>query len=277
MPASKGRPPKIVQRCQALVSSPVFEPAVLTLILVNAVVLGVSTFDEIERKHGYFFDVVFRVILAAYVLELLIRLTATKWDVRGFFADKWNVFDLIVVALVVVPEVRNTAVVLRLIRLARIVRVIRFLPDLRIIMGAIVKSVRGMASLAAATALLLYVYAMLGWVFFSTHDPEHYGNIGRAMLTMFVMLTLENFPENVARGQDVSPWSVLFFISYALVMSFLIFNLFIGIVIGAMEEARAVDNATHETDDLLARLRAAREALEEAERELTQTHRDDAR
>ena len=98
---------------------------------------------------------------------------------------------------------------------------------------------------------------------------------GEAMLTMFVMLTLENFPDNVAMGQEMSQWTILFFISYAVVMSFLIFNLFIGIVLNSMEEARAADRKEHETDDLLDRLRAARTALEDAEDELQKTHRDD--
>jgi voltage-gated sodium channel len=131
------------------------------------------------------------------------------------------------------------------------------------------------ASLALATGLLIFIYGMLGWVLFAGHDPAHYGDVGQAMLTLFVMLTLENFPDNVAMGQQVSNWTVLFFISYAVIMSFLIFNLFIGIVLNAMEEARAADRKEHERDDLLERLRAARTALEDAERELERTHRDD--
>jgi voltage-gated sodium channel len=95
------------------------------------------------------------------------------------------------------------------------------------------------------------------------------------MLTMFVMLTLENFPDNVAMGQVVSQWSIVFFISYVLLASFLIFNLFIGIVLNSMEESRAAERKEQETDPLLERLRAARVALEEAEEELQKTHRDD--
>ncbi len=174
------------------------------------------------------------------------------------------------------PGLRATAMLLRLVRLARIVRIIRFLPDLHVVIGAIARSVpRGVASLAAATALLIYIYGMLGWIIFGNHDPEHYGNIGRAMLTMYVMLTLENLPENVDMGLAVSPWTVLFFISYSVILSFLVFNLFIGIVLNSMEEARAADRKKHERDDLLERLRSARQALEDAERELQRTHRDD--
>jgi voltage-gated sodium channel len=248
---------------------------VLALIFVNAVVLGLETYGSIAHEREPTFYWFYTAILAGYVLELLIRFTATGWDVREFIADKWNVFDFVVIAAAFVPFVRQTSMVLRLLRLIRIVRVVRFLPDLQIIVGAIARSVRGIASLVAATVLLLYIYGMLGWTLFGEHDPKQYGNIGRAMLTMFVMLTLENFPENITKGQEFSHWSNLFFISYALIMSFLIFNLFIGIVLGAMEEARTAQAAEHETDDLLTRLRSARQALEEAERELEQRRSGD--
>lgn len=267
--------PKIVERCQAIVSTPAFESTVLGVILANALVLGIGTFDGISGPRQGVFSSIYNAIFAFYVIELLIRFTAVGWKFRAFVADKWNVFDFLVVVVVLVPGMQRAVILLRLVRLIRIVRLIRFLPELHVIVGAIGRSVRGMATLAAATALLIYIFGMLGWIFFSAHDPAHYGNIGQAMLTLFVMLTLENLPENIAMGQEVSHWTILYFISYALIMSFLIFNLFISIVLGAMEEARAIDNAKHETDDLLARLRSARQALDDAERELQRTHRDD--
>jgi voltage-gated sodium channel len=267
--------PAIVAVCKKLVANPAFDLVIVVVILINAVILGLETFDSVAAGYHGVFDVLYNVILGIYVIEILIRFTATGWDVRAYVADRWNVFDFIVVAAVLIPGLRGAAMVLRLVRLARIVRIVRFLPDLRLIIGAIGRAIPGVASLAAATALLIFIYGMLGWVFFAGHDPVHYGNVGQAMLTLFVMLTLENFPDNVYMGQEVSQWSVLFFISYAVIMSFLIFNLFIGLVLSAMEEARGADREKHETDDLLARLRAARTALEDAERELQRAHRDD--
>lgn len=267
--------PPIVERCRALVAHPAFDLAITVVILVNAVVLGLETFESVVAGYHGMFDVAYDVILAVYVVEIVIRFTAAGWNVRAYVANKWNVFDFIVVAASFIPWLRQSAMVLRLVRVLRIVRIVRFLPDLRVIMGAVGRSVPGVASLAAATVLMVFLYGMLGWVLFAGHDPEHYGNIGQAMLTMFVMLTLENLPDNIAMGQEVSQWTILFFISYAVTMSFLIFNLFIGIVLGSMEEARAVDRAQHETDDLLERLRSARAALEDAERELLRSHRDD--
>ena len=89
--------------------------------------------------------------------------------------------------------------------------------------------------------LKFLIYGMIGWAIFGQHDPENYGNIGRAMETMFVMLTLENLPDYIKTGREVSEWSIVFFVSYAVIASFLIFNLFIGIVLNSMEEARELE------------------------------------
>lgn len=261
--------------CRALINNRTFELVIVAVIVVNAIVLGVGTYAGVASGHEPLFSTIYNVILGIYVVELLIRLTAYRWNPREFVKDGWNVFDFIVVVASFVPSLRANAMLLRLVRLLRIVRLVRFLPDLRLLVSAAGRSVPGIASLAAATFVLIFIYGMLGWVLFSGHDPDNYGNVGQAMLTMFVMLTLENFPDNVAMGQAVSQWSIVYFISYVLLASFLIFNLFIGIVLNAMEEARSADRKEHETDDLLSRLRAAREALEQAEVELQKTHRDD--
>jgi voltage-gated sodium channel len=109
------------------------------------------------------------------------------------------------------------------------------------------------------TLLLVYVYGMVGWVIFQDHDPANFENVGQSMVTMFVLLTLENLPTYIEKGQELSNWTLLFYVSYVLVASFLIFNLFIGIVINSMEEARAIE-------------------LHRAEREvLDDDHADDAR
>jgi voltage-gated sodium channel len=265
----------IPDRCRALINNRVFELSIVAVIVFNAILLGAATYSDVASRYENLFSTLYDIILGIYVVELLIRLTAYRWNPREFVKDGWNVFDFIVVVASFVPALRANAMLLRLVRLLRIVRLVRFLPDLRILVSAAGRSVPGIASLAAATFVLIFIYGMLGWVLFSAADPAGYGNVGQAMLTMFVMLTLENFPDNVAMGQAVSQWSIVFFISYVLLASFLIFNLFIGIVLNAMEEARGADRKEHEQDDLLARLRAAREALEQAEEELQKTHRDD--
>jgi len=252
----------------------------LCVIALNAIVLGAETYDGID---GDTLRTLNDVFLGAFVVELVIRIIAC-WPRPGrFFRGGWNVFDFVVVSGSFLPGLRENATLLRMLRLARIVRVVRFLPDLRVVIGAVTRSVPGVASLAAATLLLVYLYAMLGWVIFADHDPANFGNVGQAMITMFVLLTLENLPTYIEKGQELSDWTIIFFVSYVLVASFLVFNLFIGIVLNSMEGARAeearrarvqehadaaisgdpADEAAVALEDRIDEVRAALDALED--------------
>jgi voltage-gated sodium channel len=227
--------------CRRIVSSRWFDPLMLAVIVVNAVVLGLETYDSVARAIGHELQLANDVILGIFVVELLIRFGADGFNPRRFLRSGWNVFDFVVIAASFAPGLRQNAPLLRLVRLARIVRAVRLLPDLRVLTVAVGRSIPGVASLAVITLLLVYVYGMVGWVLFSEHDPANFANVGQAMVTMFVLLTLENLPTYIEKGQELSDWTLLFYVSYVLIASFLIFNLFIGIVINSMEEARAIE------------------------------------
>lgn len=237
----------MIARCRRLVGSSRFDAAILLVIVANALVLGAETYPAVVDAQGTLLRRLNDVFLGVFVVELLLRMVASldpagpRATVRRFAGNRWNLFDLVVVMASFLPGLRENATLLRLLRLARIVRVVRFLPDLQVIFGAVLRSIPGVASLAVMSALLIYVYGMVGWLIFHDHDPEQFGTIGSAMVTMFVLLTLENLPDYIAAGRDLSDWTLLFYLSYVLVASFLVFNLFIGIVIGSMEEARAQD------------------------------------
>jgi voltage-gated sodium channel len=274
---------RLASGCRRVVESSWFDPLMLGVIAVNAITLGLETYDSIDASIGGELHLANEVILGIFVVELLVRLGAHAQRPGGFFRSGWNVFDFIVIAASFVPGVRENATLLRLVRLLRIARAVRLLPDLRVLTVAVGRSIPGVASLAAITLLLVYVYGMIGWVIFHDHDPANFDDIGQSMVTMFVLLTLENLPAYIERGQDLSDWTLLFFVSYVLLASFLIFNLFIGIVINSMEQARAIelhraeralldeetanDEQAH-TVVLEERLRALRSAVEELEREV---------
>ena len=274
---------RIAAACGRVVESSWFDPLMLAIIAVNAVTLGLETYDSIDAAIGRELHLANGVILGLFVIELALRMAAFADRPRDFFRSGWNVFDFVVIAASFVPGVRENATLLRLVRLLRIVRAVRLLPDLRVLTVAVGRSVPGVASLAAITLLLVYVYGMVGWVIFHDHDPANFENIGQSMVTMFVLLTLENLPAYIERGQALSDWTLLFYVSYVLLASFLIFNLFIGIVINSMEEARAIELHRAEralldddtADDERAhtvvveeRLRALRAAVDELEREV---------
>ena len=254
-----------------LVAAPAFDWFFLGVIVLNAIVLGLETYDAVADEHGALLHTLNDVFLGMFVVELAVRMVAYGRRPQDFFKSGWNVFDFIVIGGAFVPGLRENATLLRVLRLLRIVRAIRLLPDLRILVVAVGKSIPGVASLAGLTLLLIYVYGMVGWVIFHDHDPANFGTLGNAMLSMFILLTLENLPTYIDKGLELSNWTVLFYVSYVLVASFLIFNLFIGVVINSMEEAReatAERDAREHPGRIEDRLRALRRAVEELEREL---------
>jgi voltage-gated sodium channel len=278
--------------CRRIVDSRWFDPLILAVIFVNAVSLGLETYESIAQSIGDELHTLNDLTLAVFVVELGIRFGATGFNPRQFFKSGWNVFDFVVITASFLPGLRENATLLRLVRLARIVRAIRLLPDLRVLTVAVGRSIPGVASLAVITLLLVYVYGMVGWVIFHESDPANYGNIGQAMVTMFVLLTLENLPTYIEQGQEVSNWTLVFYISYVLVASFLIFNLFIGIVINSMEEARTIElhraerellDDDHVNDErahrviLRERLHHLKSAVEDLEREIEAQGRSRAR
>jgi voltage-gated sodium channel len=269
--------------CRRIVEARWFDPLILVVILVNAVILGAETYASVERSAGDELHLANDVILGVFVVELALRIGAYGQRPQDFFRDGWNVFDFVVVSASFLPGIRENVTLLRLARLLRIVRAVRLLPDLRVLVVAVGRSIPGVASLAAITLLLVYVYGMIGWLIFDEHDPENFRHVGQAMVTMFVLLTLENLPTYIERGQELSDWTLLFYVSYVLLASFLIFNLFIGIVINSMEQARAIelhraerelldDDESNDEDAhrvvLAERLRALKQSIEDLEREL---------
>jgi voltage-gated sodium channel len=205
-----------------------------------------------------------------FVVELVLRLASYGRRPQDFFRSGWNVFDFVIITAVFIPGVREQAQLLRLLRLARIVRLVRFLPDARMLILTVVKSIPSVASMVVLTILLLFVYGMVGWSLFGQALPESWGTIGRAMLTLFILLTLENFPTYLAEAEPVSVLAVPFFVSYVLLAAFIVFNLLIGIVISSMEKAREEEDRRHQSDDteLIERLSEVQGTLARLEADL---------
>lgn len=225
-------------RLAQVVDSDRFNGLIASVILANAVVLGLETYPGVVESHGSTLVKFNGAFYLVFVTELILRLASYGRRPQDFFRSGWNVFDLVIIGSVAIPAVREQAQLMRILRLARIARLVRFLPDARILVLTVVKSIPSMFSMVVLTLVLMFVYGMVGWAVFGEDLPESWGTIGQAMLTLFILLTLENFPTYLAEAEQVSPYAPLFFVSYVLLAAFTVFNLLIGIVISSMEKAR---------------------------------------
>lgn len=233
---------RVQRACAAAVDSWWFTSIVFVAILVNAAALGADTYEGIATNYGWLLLWINHICLAIFTIELAIRLLAYAPRFGEFFKSGWNVFDFVVIAASFMPFLGDSATILRLVRLARIVRVVSLFPDLRLLLVAVGRSIPPILSMSVMALLMIYVYAIVGWILFAQAIPARWGDVGTAMLNLFVMLTLENFPDNLAEGMEVYPWSWVYFVSFALIASFLLLNVLIGIVINSMDEARALEH-----------------------------------
>ncbi len=266
-----GRDSRLARR----VDSSRFNAAIAAVIVANAVVLGLETYPEVMDRYGAALIALDLLFYGVFVVELVLRIASYGRRPQDFFREGWHVFDFVVVGGAVIPGIREQATLLRLLRLARVVRLVRFLPDARMLMLTVIKSIPSVFSMVVLTLLLLFVYGMVGWALFGAALPESWGTIGRAMLTLFVLLTLENFPTYLAEAEPVSVLAVPLFLSYVVIAAFLVFNLLIGIVISSMEKAREEEVERERRDDaeLLTRLAEVQRTLADLEQDLRRTGR----
>ena len=257
-----------------LVDSDRFQMFIGAVIVANAVVLGLETYPGVMDSYSTILITFNSIFYGVFVVELVLRLLSYGKRPWNFFRSGWNVFDFIIIGGALIPAVQQQATVLRLLRLARVVRLLRFLPDARVLLLTVTKSIPSVMSMVVLTILILFLYGMVGWTMFGQQLPQQWGTVGASMLTLFVLLTLENFPQYLKEAQAVSPFATVFFLSYVLVAAFVVFNLLIGIVIGSMEKAREEEAAKARANQggskavMQDRLEEIRSALEELQSEV---------
>ena len=242
-----------MSRLRHLVESSRFERAMTAVILVNAAALGAQTYST-----SLWLDWVNTLCMAVFVVELGLRISAYG---ASFTSSGWNNFDAVVITASLIPGIGPVA---QIARLARVARLMRYLPDAQVLISGALRAIPALGSLFALTGLLIFLYGMAAVSLFGHALPQQFGDLGKAALTLFVMLSLENFPDTLHAGMEVSGWAVPFFISYALLAAFIVFNLVIGIVISSLEQARDAQHPGDDIADQIAVTRAALASLESA-------------
>ena len=269
---------RLALTCRRVADSPRFQGLIIGVIVANAVVLGLETYETLDDDIGGLLRTLNAVFLGIFTGEVAIRILAYGRRPQDFFRNGWNVFDFVVIGAAYLPFVRESVTLLRMARLLRIARLLSVIPGLRIVVLGIARSLAPIGGMAALTFFVLYLYGMVGWLLYDDHDTERFGNIGRSLLTLFQILTLEGWNEVLEKEMEYSSWSWVYFVSFVLIGTFVVLNVVIAIIVNSMDEVRAMELERERTELVAAalsegeadermsgRLQALRQAIDELE------------
>jgi voltage-gated sodium channel len=215
-----------------VVLDPRTERFIMVVIIANAVVLGLETSKTVMASYGRVLEILDHIMLGIFVVELTARIIVHRW---AFFRDPWSVFDFIVVGIALVPTTENFSV-LRALRVLRVLRLITALPSLKRVVAGLLAALPGMGSIVMLIGLIYYVFAVMATKMFGDAKPELFGTLGDSLFTLFTVMTLEGWVDGVTKPvMEHHPWAWIFFIIFIVFTTFMVLNLFIGVVVNAMQ------------------------------------------
>jgi len=223
-----------------------FEYFIIAVVVVNAILLGLETYKPLMQVAGPLIMALDRAILGIFVVELLARFFVHRWR---FFHDGWRVFDFLVVAVALIPSSGGLAI-LRAFRVLRILRLISVIPSLRRVVTGLVTALPGMGSIVVLMFLVFYVFAVMATKLFGDAFPQWFGSLGASAYSLFQIMTLESWSMGIVRPvMERFDWAWAFFIPFIMATTFTVLNLFIGIIVSAMQ-AEHDEEAAGERDAL---------------------------
>ena len=247
----------------------VFKYGITAIILLNGAAIGLETSKMLATEFGVWFTVMHQIVLIIFVFEAVVKIMAEYPKMQNYFKDGWNIFDFIVVVFCLIPATGQLAMVARVLRVMRILSVI---PDLRVLVAVLVRSLPSMFNIVLLTLLIFYVYGILGHHLFADIDPTHWRTLGISLLSLFRVVTLEDWTDIMYAALEHYCLAWAFFVSLALIGTFVVFNLIIAVVIqnhddATKEKLRDIHEVPSQKE-LMAEPRNARDALERLEKRL---------
>jgi voltage-gated sodium channel len=245
---------------KSILEHPATERVIAALIVVNALTLGLETSPAAVERFGPLLFLLDRVVLAIFVVELAARLLVYR---AKFFRDPWSVFDLFVVGIALVPAAGWMSV-LRALRVLRVLRLITALPSLKRVVGALVAALPGMGSITLLLTLVFYVFSVMATNLFRQANPDQFGSLAASAYTLFQVMTFDDWSGGVVKPLMAEhPGAVLFFLAFILFSTFVALNLFIGVIVTALDaetstETPKITHPAHDSETILAELRALR-------------------
>lgn len=247
--------------CSQIAHSRWFQNAIITTIVLAGIIVGIESYGESVREWLPLLHSLDLVILLIFTLEAAIKILAEGDRPLRYFSDPWNVFDFAIVVACWLPFFLPTLsvgffAVFRLARILRILRLVHTLPQLKLLVDAMLKSIPSMGYVGVLLFLLFYIYGAMGVFLFGQNDPAHFANLHLALISLFQIVTLEGWAdimfvniygcddptwgtEGCTNPQAYGFWGGLYFITFVLVGTMIVLNLFIGVIMNSMEEVRS--------------------------------------
>ena len=222
-------------RAARLVVSGRFQQVVTGLILLNAVTLGLETSDTLMARYGAVLEFLDQVLLWLFTAELLLRIYAFR---SRFFRDPWGIFDLIVIGIAWAPSSGDLAV-LRSLRVLRVLRLLSVMPSLRNVVEAMLGALPGMGSIVLLMGLMFYVFGVMATKLYGDILPDKFGTLCASVFTLFHLMTLEGWVEDIVKpATEHQPWAWLFFMPFIVLSTFVVLNLFLGVIVESIQTLR---------------------------------------
>jgi len=228
-----------MEALRALIETERFEHFITGLIIVNAIALGLETSDTIMASYGPLLRAIDIIVLTIFVVEISARIVVHG---RDFWRSGWSLFDFAVVAVALIPATGNLSV-LRAFRIIRVLRLVSAFPSMQRVVKGLIEAIPGMGAIVMLLLLILYVSAVMATQLFGDEFPQFFGTLGASSFSLFQIMTLEGWPDIARQVLVVFPWAWIFFVVYILVTSFAVLNLFIGIIVDAMQYTSAEETA----------------------------------
>ena len=222
-------------------NSKVFNGIVIAVIVASAIYAGVSSYDTPPQYIAYldFFD---NAITLFFLIEIIIRMISERSLIK-FFKGGWNIFDFLILAISLVPISNVESVfVARLLRIIRVLRIITVVPVFRHIIDSLIKSIPRVGFIALLMFIFMYVWGAIGTMFFGTVDPENWGNIGLALITLVQVATYDDWAAIMGNVIEVYPYAWIFFVSFIIINAVILLNMVIGVIVDVMTGGSRIDN-----------------------------------
>ena len=258
---------------RTIVKSKAFEPFIIGLILLTAILIGIESFPQImSSQMSAWFSQAHTIILGFFIAEAVIKLGAAWPRPQDYFKNSWNVFDFSLIVLSLLPFSGEFAMIGRILRLFRVIRLITVLPELRLIVETLLRSIPSMLNIILLMGIIFFIYGVAGYQLFHEHDPEHWRDLSYAILTLFRIVTLEDWTDVMYKAMELSPYYGLYFVSFVVFGTFVVVNLFIAVVINNLDEAKYRHLEKLETpdlhDELMLTLKSTKEHVMQLEKQL---------